>query len=235
MQKSRLYTRVWIYPDIINSWVITVYKVTKSINIKSVFDLMRMSVRRIKIWYIYVTLLIPLLFLSYDLLSGQLGVDPMRAIEKSLGITAIYILILTLCITPFSTLTGINFIRFRRAFGLMSFFYIVLHFSTWILLDMQLRWGEIIESLTRKPFIVFGMMGFMLLIPLAATSNNYSVKKMGKYWPKLHKLIYVAIILGGVHYLMMEKTIQNDALITFIIIMALISLRFFKLKKINWL
>ena len=211
------------------------HKATKKLNLKSLFDLVRASVRRLRSWHIYVSLLVPLLFLAYDLLSGRLGVDPMRAIEKSLGITAIYILILTLCITPFSTLTGINFIRFRRAFGLMSFFYIILHFSTWLLLDMQLRWVEIVESLTRKPFIVFGMMGFLLLIPLAATSNNYSMKRLGKYWPKLHKLIYVAIILGGIHYLMMEKTLQNDAIITFIIIIVLISLRFFKIKKIKWL
>ena len=211
------------------------YKATKTVNIRSLFDLVRASVRRLRSWHIYVSLLVPLLFLAYDLLSGQLGVDPMRAIEKSLGVTAIYILILTLCITPFSLLTGINFIRFRRAFGLMSFFYIVLHFSTWLLLDMQLRWVEIVESLTRKPFIVFGMMGFLLLIPLAATSNNYSMKRLGKYWPKLHKLIYVAIILFGIHYLMMEKTLQNDAIITFIIIIVLISLRFFKIRKINWL
>lgn len=211
------------------------HKATKTLNIRSLFDLVRASVRRLRSWHIYVSLLVPLLFLTYDLLSGRLGVDPMRAIEKSLGVTAIYILILTLCITPFSVLTGINFIRFRRAFGLMSFFYIILHFSTWLLLDMQLRWVEIAESLTRKPFIVFGMMGFLLLIPLAATSNNYSMKRLGKYWQKLHKLIYVAIILGGIHYLMMEKTLQNDAIITFIIIIALISLRFFKIKKINWL
>ena len=211
------------------------HKATKTLNIKSLFDLVRASIRRLKSWHIYVSLLVPLLFLTYDLLSGRLGVDPMRSIEKSLGITAIYILILTLCITPFSTLTGINFIRFRRAFGLMSFFYIILHLSTWLLLDMQLRWVEIVESLTRKPFIVFGMMGFLLLIPLAATSNNYSMKRLGKYWPKLHKLIYVAIILGGIHYLMMEKTLQNDAIITFIIIIVLISLRFFKIRKINWL
>ena len=211
------------------------HKATKTLNIKSLFDLVRASIRRLKSWHIYVSLLVPLLFLTYDLLSGRLGVDPMRSIEKSLGITAIYILILTLCITPFSTLTGINFIRFRRAFGLMSFFYIILHLSTWLLLDMQLRWVEILESLTRKPFIVFGMMGFLLLIPLAATSNNYSMKRLGKYWPKLHKLIYVAIILGGIHYLMMEKTLQNDAIITFIIIIVLISLRFFKIRKINWL
>ena len=211
------------------------HKATKILNIRSLFDLVKASVRRLRSWHIYVSLLVPLLFLTYDLLSGRLGVDPMRAIEKSLGVTAIYILILTLCITPFSTLTGINFIRFRRAFGLMSFFYIILHFSTWLFLDMQLRWVEIVESLTRKPFIVFGMMGFLLLIPLAATSNNYSMKRLGKYWQKLHKLIYVAIILGGIHYLMMEKTLQNDAIITFIIIIALISLRFFKIRKINWL
>ena len=211
------------------------HKATKTLNIRSLFDLVRASVRRLRSWHIYVSLLVPLLFLTYDLLSGRLGVDPMRAIEKSLGVTAIYILILTLCITPFSALTVINFIRFRRAFGLMSFFYIILHLSTWLLLDMQLRWVEIAESLTRKPFIVFGMMGFLLLIPLAATSNNYSMKRLGKYWQKLHKLIYVAIILGGIHYLMMEKTLQNDAIITFIIIIALISLRFFKIRKINWL
>ena len=93
------------------------HKATKTLNIRSLFDLVRASVRRLRSWHIYVSLLVPLLFLTYDLLSGRLGVDPMRAIEKSLGVTAIYILILTLCITPFSVLTGINFIRFRRAFG----------------------------------------------------------------------------------------------------------------------
>ena len=106
------------------------YKATKTVNIRSLFDLVRASVRRLRSWHIYLSLLVPLLFLAYDLLSGQLGVDPMRAIEKSLGVTAIYILILTLCITPFSILTGINFIRFRRAFGLMSFFYICLLYTS---------------------------------------------------------------------------------------------------------
>ena len=90
------------------------HKATKTLNIRSLFDLVRASIRRLKSWHIYVSLLVPLLFLTYDLLSGRLGVDPMRSIEKSLGITAIYILILTLCITPFSALIGIEFCEFHE-------------------------------------------------------------------------------------------------------------------------
>jgi len=106
--------------------------------------------KKIKPSYLYIILLLPLLALINELMSGGLGVDPMRKIERELGDTGLNLLIFTLALTPITKLTSLNLIRYKRVFGLMSFFYITLHFLTWLLLDMQLRWDEIIISLTKK-------------------------------------------------------------------------------------
>ena len=192
-------------------------------------------VRSIRISYVYLLLTLPLIILISELFLGKLGVDPMRRIEETLGITALNLLIVTLVLAPLSKLTAINFIRLRRSIGLMSFFYICLHLLTWLMLDMQLRWSEILISIAKKPFILLGMISFILLLPLAITSNNYLTKKLGSLWSKIHRIIYPAIILAGIHYLMMAKTIELDAVIYLIIILLLISLRLVKLKKITWL
>ncbi|MEL0232198.1 MAG: hypothetical protein VW974_04105 [Hyphomicrobiales bacterium] len=120
--------------------------VKKNIDITKPINLI---LRKIKPSYFYIILLLPLLVLIIELISGGLGVDPMRKIERELGDTGLNFLILTLALTPITKLTSFNLIRYKRVFGLMSFFYITLHFLTWLLLDMQLRWDEIIISLTK--------------------------------------------------------------------------------------
>ncbi len=207
-------------------------------NVKKNIDITKpinLILRKIKPSYFYIILLLPLLALIIELMSGGLGVDPMRKIERELGNTGLNLLILTLALTPITKLTSFNLIRYKRVFGLISFFYITLHFLTWLLLDMQLRWDEIIISLTKKPFIVLGMVSLVLLVPLAITSNNYSIRKLNNYWKRVHFLIYPAAIIGGLHYMLMAKTIQFDAVKTLIVILLLITLKFFKLKKIKWL
>lgn len=200
-----------------------------------IYTFINYRVRSIRISYVYLLLTLPLIILISELFLGKLGVDPMRRIEETLGITALNLLIVTLVLAPLSKLTAINFIRLRRSIGLMSFFYICLHLLTWLMLDMQLRWSEILNSIAKKPFILLGMISFILLLPLAITSNNYLIKKLGSLWSKIHRIIYPAIILAGIHYLMMAKTIELDAVIYLIIILLLISLRLVKLKKITWL
>ena len=207
-------------------------------NINKNIDIIKpisLLLKKIKPSYLYIILLLPLLALIIELMSGGLGVDPMRKIERELGDTGLNLLIFTLALTPITKLTSFNLIRYKRVFGLMSFFYITLHFLTWLLLDMQLRWDEIIISLTKKPFIVLGMVSLVLLVPLAITSNNYSIRKLSNYWKRVHFLVYPAVIIGGLHYLLMAKTIQFDAVKTLIIILLLITLKFFKLKRIKWL
>jgi sulfoxide reductase heme-binding subunit YedZ len=191
--------------------------------------------RKVKLRYLYLFLTLPAILLIVELLFGKLGVDPMREIEKELGETALKLLIVTLSLSPISKLTSINFIRFRRSIGLMSFFYICLHFLTWLILDMQLRWDEVIISITKKPFILLGMISFILLIPLAITSNKYFMMKLGNAWSKLHRIVYLAIFFAGIHFLMMAKTIELNAVIYFLIILLLLSLRLVKLKKIRGL
>ena len=207
-------------------------------NINKNIDIIKpisLLLKKIKPSYLYIILLLPLVALIIELMSGGLGVDPMRKIERELGDTGLNLLIFTLALTPITKLTSLNLIRYKRVFGLMSFFYITLHFLTWLLLDMQLRWDEIIISLTKKPFIVLGMVSLVLLVPLAITSNNYSIRKLNNYWKRVHFLVYPAVIIGGLHYLLMAKTIQFDAVKTLIIILLLITLKFFKLKRIKWL
>jgi len=162
--------------------------------------------------------------LLYLAQTGGLGREPIKALEHELGEIALQLLIIGLCITPLRKHLGLNLIRFRRTIGLLAFTYVVLHLLVWLVLDvgnMSQIWADIIK----RPYITIGMLGFSLLIPLAITSNNWSVRKLGPAWRKLHKLTYAAVILGGAHYLMLVKTWQAEPLIYMAVILGLLALR----------
>ena len=187
--------------------------------------------KRIKAIYIYALGMVPLFILVNDLIANQLGVDPLKELEHSLGKIALIFLILTLSISPLSNLLSINLIKLRRPLGLLCFFYVVLHLSTWLFLDMQFRWPEIIRAISKQPYIILGMLSFILLFPLAITSTNYAIKQLGPRWKKLHKLIYVSAIIAGAHYLMVVKSWPLEPIIYFLIIILLLAVRWVKLKK----
>ena len=187
--------------------------------------------KRIKAIYIYALGMVPLFILVNDLIANQLGVDPLKELEHSLGKIALIFLILTLSISPLSNLLSINLIKLRRPLGLLCFFYVVLHLSTWLFLDMQFRWPEIIRAISKQPYIILGMLSFILLFPLAITSTNYAIKQLGPRWKKLHKLIYVSAIIAGAHYLMVVKSWPLEPIIYFLIIILLLAVRWFNLKK----
>ena len=112
-------------------------------------------------------------------------------------------------------------------FGLLAFIYVVLHLTVWVVLDMSLLWAQMWGDIWKRPYITIGMTGLVALTPLAMTSNNLSVRKMGAAgWRKLHKLTYLAVLLGGAHYIWLVKGIQLEPLLYMAVILALLALRY---------
>ncbi len=182
--------------------------------------------RRIPTWPLYILYMLPVPWLLYLALNNQLGREPIKELEHELGEIALQLLIFGLAITPLRRFVGINLIKFRRMFGLLAFIYVCLHLAVWVVLDMSLLWGQMWDDIWKRPYITIGMAGFLALVPLAITSNNASLRKMGAgAWRKLHRLTYLAVILGGVHFIWLVKGIQLEPLIYMAVILALLALR----------
>ena len=182
--------------------------------------------RRLPTWPVYVGGVLPAAFYFYWAITNQLGVDPLQVLERQLGEWGLQLLILGLLVTPLRKFAGISLLKFRRAFGLLAFFYISLHLLIWIVLDKQFFWAEILRDLTKRPYIILGMLGFTLLIPLAITSNLVSLRRLGaKSWNRLHKLVYPAILLGAVHYLLVVKVWESEPMIYLGVVLILLFLR----------
>jgi sulfoxide reductase heme-binding subunit YedZ len=157
----------------------------------------------------------PLVVLAWQALTGNLGANPIDEITDQTGIWTLRLLLITLAVTPARRLTGWNrLIQFRRMLGLFAFFYGSLHFVTYIWLDQFFAIAEIIADVMERPFITVGFASFVLLIPLAVTSTTAMIKRLGgKWWQRLHRLLY-AIALGGVvHYLWLVKADIRQPLI----------------------
>jgi len=170
--------------------------------------------RKIPTWPVYLLGLLPAVIYFYWAVTNQLGPDPLQMLERQLGRWTLQLLMLTLLVTPLRKLTRINLVKFRRAFGLTAFFYVVFHLSTWLLLDKQLFWNEILADLYKRPYIILGMTGFTLLVPLALTSNKLSIRRLGPLgWNRLHKLSYLVVILGGAHFVMVRKVWESNPLL----------------------
>lgn len=159
-------------------------------------------------WGIYVVGFIPAAVSFWLGATGGLGADPVRAFEQTLGLWALRFLILTLAITPLRQLAGINLLRFRRALGLLAFWYAAMHFTVYLTLDRGLIWSTIFPDIVRRPFITLGFAALVLLVPLAVTSNRLSIRRLGKNWRVLHRLVYVAVSLAAVHYLLATKVLD---------------------------
>src|SRR5690606_21628741 len=181
--------------------------------------------RRVPTWPLYILFgAIPFWWL-YLGLTGGLGVEPIKELEHRLGERAVQVLIATLAVTPLRKLTGINLMRFRRMLGLLAFYYIVLHLLVWLVLDVRIL-TQIWADILKRPYITVGMAGFALLIPLAVTSNNWSIRRLGPLrWRRLHQLGYLAAILGAVHFILLVKGWQIEPFLYLGAILALLALR----------
>jgi sulfoxide reductase heme-binding subunit YedZ len=148
-----------------------------------------------------------LLFLTY---TDSLGANPIEFITRSTGTWALVFLCITLAMTPLRLITGSTYwIKMRRMFGLFCFFYASLHFAIWIFLDQSLDFRAMTHDVLKRPFITMGFLTWVLLLPLAITSNRWSMQKLGKRWTVLHKTIYILAITAIAHY-WWHKAGKND-------------------------
>lgn len=184
------------------------------------------ALRRVPTWIVYALGFVPAVFLVWLIATNGLGFDPVKNLEHRVGKLGLQFIIAGLAITPVRKLTGINVLRFRRAVGLVAFAYIALHLSVWLFLDIQLRWYEIGKDILKRPYITIGMLGFALLVPLALTSNAWSLRKMGAAaWQRLHRLVYPAALAGAVHYVLLVKAWPAEPLIYLGIVAGLLAMR----------
>lgn len=183
------------------------------------------ALRRLPAWPIYLLSLGYALWLLWLGIDDQLGAEPVKALEHKLGEAALYLMVAVIAVTPLRTLTGINLIKFRRAIGVACFAFVVLHLLTWAVLDVQ-RLDRVWADIVKRPYITVGMVALVLMLPLAATSNNWSVRRLGPVaWHRLHRLTYLAAVLGAVHYLMLVKGWQIKPMIFLAVVIVLLALR----------
>jgi sulfoxide reductase heme-binding subunit YedZ len=170
--------------------------------------------------------LLPLARLIYLGFTDGLGANPIEFITRSTGTWTLVGLLVTLSITPLRKLTGHAwFVRFRRLLGLFAFFYACLHFTTYIWLDQFFEPASILKDIYKRPFITVGFTAFVLLLPLAYTSRQSMMKKLGRNWQRLHKLVYVIASLGVVHYLWLVKKDITQPLIYACVLAVLLAMR----------
>lgn len=199
-----------------------------------VTDWINTGLRRVPTWPLYVIGALPPFWYLYLGLTGGLGAEPISELEHRLGILGLQFLLVGLAVTPLRRFAGINLIRFRRAIGLLAFYYISMHLLTWLVLDIRdpaRIWADIVK----RPYITVGMVGFVALVPLAVTSNNASVRKLRKRWRQLHWLVYPAVVLGAVHFVMLRKGWQIEPLVYLAIAAILLALRLRIPARPGWL
>lgn len=189
--------------------------------------------RRIPEWAVWLLGGLPLLLLGYDTLTGQLGVDPVRDIEHRLGRTALYFLIASLAVSPARRLFRLNATHLRRVLGLLCFSYASLHLAAWVVFDMGLLWPQMLRDVIKRPYLIFGMASFVILILLAITSNRFSIRRLGRGWGRLHKLVYPAAVLASLHWLWALKLWTAWPLFCAGTILLLLSLRVLPLLRMT--
>jgi sulfoxide reductase heme-binding subunit YedZ len=185
----------------------------------------------------HVGALIPLAWLLWDWWFYLLGPNEIQEITIRTGQTAIILLALSLAVTPLNTIFGWKqLIPLRRPLGLYAFLYVSLHLLTFLVLDYGLNLTWIKEALFEKWYALLGFSAFLILLPLAATSTKWAMKKMGKNWKHLHKWVYLAGILASAHYYFAVKTLTTRPFITILIILTLLLIRVSPIKQtlLNW-
>ncbi len=187
-------------------------------------DRLNTVIRMIPVWPVYAGSVAYVGWLLWLGIGGGLGANPVEALEHALGEAALYALVAGLAVTPTRRFLRLNLLKFRRAIGLACFIFLLGHVMTWAVLDVQSP-GAVWADIVKRPYITVGMAAFLLLLPLAATSNNASVQRLGRRWRKLHMLVYPAAVLGAMHYVMLVKGWQSKPLAFLLVITGLLLLR----------
>ena len=179
---------------------------------------------------LFILILFPSLLWAQQFVTGNLGVNPIEKLMDELGLMALRLIIITLMITTLSNIKSLkSIVVLRRMIGLFAFYYVCLHFSTYIVLDHFLDMQFIIQDIIKRPFITFGFISFLFLIPLASTSTNNMIKRLGfKLWKRIHYLIYPVAILASMHFYVLVRADKTEPVIYMGIIILLLLHRIFK-------
>ncbi|MEJ8562681.1 protein-methionine-sulfoxide reductase heme-binding subunit MsrQ [Yoonia sp. GPGPB17] len=191
------------------------------------------ALRRLPAWTIYIVSAVYAVWEFWRALNqiGPYLVEPINVLERAYGEIALILMVAGLMVTPLRNWTGVNLIKFRRAIGVTSFFFVLAHFLVFAILDVQ-SISRVWEEVVKRPYVTVGMVSFLMLIPLALTSNNLSVRKMGAAaWRKMHKLTYPAAILGAIHYLWLVKGFQLEPIIYLVVIVGLVATRYVTFQR----
>ena len=187
------------------------------------FSMIRFSKQTAQKILAHITAAIPFVLMLKDIFSNTLGADPVRALTLRSGWWALSFLLLSLLMTPLRKLTGsLSWIRYRRMLGLWAFALACCHLSIYLILDLQGRWPQIFSDIAKRPYITVGFTAWLLLVPLALTSTAAMMRKLGRRWRQLHKLVYVIAPLGVLHFLWLVKKDQTEPLIFAVVLAALL-------------
>ena len=182
---------------------------------------------------VFITCALPALWLLGGMLQVfDLGTNPIETIQDTCGQYGLRLLVVTLAITPLRDWLGaVWLISLRRMLGLYAFFYVLLHFLTWLILDQGLFWSGIVSDISKRPFITIGFLALLLLIPLAVTSTNGMMRRLGRRWKSLHRLIYPISLLAVWHYYWQVKADVREPLIYATIVAVLLGWRLWKRRS----
>ncbi len=163
---------------------------------------------------LFILALLPLAWLGYRAFSGGLGANPIETVTRELGDWALRLLLLTLACTPLRRLTGQAWpLAFRRMLGLFAFFYTTLHLLSYLVLDQFFYWPDIWADILKRPYITIGMSAWLLLLPLAVTSNRRAIRRLGRNWQRLHRLVYPIAALAVLHFYLLVKADVREPLV----------------------
>ena len=175
---------------------------------------------------IFTLSLVPIFYVIYQILTDQLGPEPIKDITHHTGKWTLYFIVITLAMTPLKKITKLNiWISYRRMFGLFIFFYASVHLMTYVGLDYRFDLVSIGDDIVKKKYIFIGFLAWLLLIPLVATSNKKMIKILKDKWKKLHRLIYLISLFGAIHYLWLVKRDLTEPLIYISVILILLVFR----------
>jgi sulfoxide reductase heme-binding subunit YedZ len=176
----------------------------------------------------FVLALLPAGYLVYRTYTNDLGVNPAETLQLETGGWALKFLLITLAITPLRRLTGWNrVIQYRRMVGLFAFFYASMHFLTYIVLDKYFAFGEMIADVAKRPFITAGFVAFTAMVPLAVTSTKGWIRRLGRRWQSLHRLIYLSGVAAAVHFVWKVKVAVGEPVYYAIVMALLLGFRVF--------
>ena len=162
---------------------------------------------------VFLACLLPLLSLVYAGFTAHLGADPVMRVTHVTGGWTLKLLLVSLAITPLRRITGVTWlIQYRRMIGLFSFFYACLHLLTYLVLDQSLNPGRIVHDIGKRPFVTVGFAAWALLVPLAITSTQNAIRRLGKKWQSLHRIVYLAAAFGVLHFYWLVKKDVSEPL-----------------------